>query len=110
MGFSLRLELEGSGVHFSTIFPGYINDVGMFARFNLKSPSLLGSTSPDKVARAVVKAIEKEKLETFVNSSPARMLSVACEISPSLCDWLKKVLGVVAFQHKKVGGGTKYSL
>lgn len=99
----LRLELEGSGVHFSTILPGYINDVGMFARFNLKSPSLLGSTSPDKVARAVVKAIEKEKLEIFVNSSPARLLSVGCEISPALGDWLKKVLGVIEFQRKKVG-------
>lgn len=99
----LRLELEDSGVHFSTILPGYITEVGMFARFNIKSPALLGSTSPKKVAIAVVKAIEKEKLETFVNSSPARLLSVACEISPSLGDWLKKVMGVVEFQRKKVG-------
>lgn len=107
---ALRLELEGSGVQFSTILPGYINEVGMFARFNIKSPSLLGSTSPDKVARAVVKAIEKEKLEIFVNSSPARMMSVACEISPVLGDWLKKVLGVAEFQRKKVGNGTKQSI
>jgi len=98
----LRLELEGSGVHFSTILPGYINEVGMFAKFNLKSPGLLGSTTPEKVAKAVVKAIEKDKLELFVNSSPARMLSVACEISPALGDWLKQVLGVVEFQRKKV--------
>ena len=99
----LRLELKDSGVHFSTILPGYINEVGMFAKFQLKSPTLLGSTTPNKVARAVVKAIEQEKLEMFVNSSPARMLSVACEISPSFGDWLKKVLGVVDFQRKKVG-------
>ena len=99
----LRLELEGSGVHFSTILPGYITEVGMFAKFQLKSPALLGSTTPNKVARAVVKAIEQEKLEMFVNSSPARMLSVACELSPSLGDWLKKVMGVVDFQRKKVG-------
>jgi hypothetical protein len=57
-----------------------------------------------------VKAIEKEKLEIFVNSSPARLLSVVCEISPSLGDWLKKVVGVVDFQRKKVGHGTKRSL
>lgn len=75
----------------------------MFAKFHLKSPSLLGSTSPNKVAAAVVKAIEQERLELFVNSSPARMLSVACELSPSLGDWLKRVLGIVAFQRKKVG-------
>ena len=99
----LRLELQGSGVHFSTILPGYINEVGMFAKFQIKSPSLLGSTSPSKVASAVVKAIEKDKLELFVNSSPARMLSVACELSPSFGDWLKRVLGVVDFQRQKVG-------
>jgi short-subunit dehydrogenase len=107
---ALRLELEGSGIHFSTILPGYINEVGMFARFNLKSPDLLGSTSPDKVARAVVNAIEKEKLEMFVNSSPARLLSVGCEISPALGDWLKKVFGVIEFQRKKVGYGSKQSI
>lgn len=99
----LRLELAGSGVNFSTILPGYINEVGMFAKFQLKSPALLGSTTPNKVARAVVKAIENEKLEIFVNSSPARLLSIACELSPSFGDWLKKVLGVVDFQRKKVG-------
>ncbi len=105
----LRLELEGRGVHFSTLLPGYITEVGMFARFNLKSPDLLGSTTPSKVAKAVVKAIEKDKLEMFVNSSPARLVSVACEISPSLGDWLKKVMGIVAFQRKKVMDGTKRS-
>ena len=99
---ALRLELEGSGVHFSTILPGYINEVGMFAKFKIQSPSLIGSTTPEKVAKAVVKAIEKDKLELFVNSSPARLLSVACEISPPLGDWLKQVLGVVEFQRKKV--------
>lgn len=106
---ALRLELEGSGVYFSTILPGYINEVGMFAKFNLKSPDLLGSTSPKKVADAVVKAIEKEKLEIFLNSSPARIVSVACEISPALGDWVKKTIGVVDFQRKKVGYGTKQS-
>lgn len=96
-------ELAKRGAHLSTILPGYINEVGMFARFNLKSPGILGSTNPEKVTKAVVKAIEEEKLEMFVNSSPARLLSVACEISPSLCDWLKKALGLVDFQRKKVG-------
>ena len=106
----LRLELKGTGVHFSTVLPGYINEVGMFAKFHLKSPGLLGSASPYQVANAVLKAIEKEKLELFVNSSPVRLLNVACEISPTLGDWLKKVLGVVKFQRKKVESGSKQGL
>ena len=79
-----------------------LSKLGMFAKFNLNSPGLLGSTSPDKVAKAVVNAIENEKLEVFVNSSPARLLSVACEFSPPLGDWLKKAIGVIDFQRKKV--------
>ena len=50
-------------------------------------------------------SIKKEKLEVFVNSSPVRLLSVACELSQALGDWLKEVLGAVDFQRKKVGYG-----
>ena len=34
----LRLELADTGVHFSTIFPGYITQAGMFARFGMTPP------------------------------------------------------------------------
>lgn len=40
---ALRLELYGSGVQLSTIFPGYVRDVGMFARFGVKPPGMVGS-------------------------------------------------------------------
>jgi short-subunit dehydrogenase len=79
----LRLELAGTGVHFSTIFPGYITEVGMFAKFNITPPSIIGSCTPSQVARAVVSAIERERLEVIVNSSPARLLFIINELSPS---------------------------
>jgi short-subunit dehydrogenase len=100
---ALRLELEGSGVHFSTIFPGYVTGVGMFARFRKTPPATIGSCTPAQVAKAVVRAIEREEVELIVNSRPARILSTLSEISPRLGDWLRHKLGIVDFQRKKLG-------
>jgi short-subunit dehydrogenase len=98
----LRLELDGSGVHFSTIFPGYVTEVGMFARFHKTPPVLIGSCTPPQVARAVVRAIEKDKIELVVNSSPLRLLFALSEISPVLGDWFTKMGGGVDFQRRKL--------
>ena len=99
----LRLELEGTGIQFSTIFPGYIRDVGMFARFGLKSPWIIGSCSPDQVAKAVNIAIKKGRKEKIVNSRPLRYSFVINELSPVIGDWLMRVSGAVDFQRRKVG-------
>lgn len=99
----LRLELAGTGMHFSTIFPGYITEVGMFARFNLTPPRLVGSCTPAQVARAIVRAIEKESLEVIVNSVPLRLDFMLNELSPALGDWVMHRSGSVDFQRRKVG-------
>jgi len=99
---ALRLELAGSGIRFSTIFPGYVREVGMFAKFGVKSPWMIGSCSPDQVAKAVVKAVEKERVEIIVNSRPLRYVFTLNEISPVLGDWLMLVSGAIEFQRKKV--------
>lgn len=100
---ALRLELAGTGIHFSTVFPAYVTGVGMFAKFNLAPPPLIGYCSPLQVAQAVVQVIEKKKLEQVVTSSlPARISFVVNEISPALGDWLARTSGAVAFQRRKV--------
>ena len=100
---ALRLELAGTGVHFSTIFPGYIRDVGMFARFGIKSPWIVGSCSPYQVAKAIIEAIEKDTVETIVNSRPLRYTFVLNEVSPKLGDWIIRISGAADFQRRKVG-------
>lgn len=100
---ALRLELHNTGVLFSTIFPGYVREVGMFAKFGMKSPWIVGSCAPDQVARAVVDAIEKGHKEQIVNFPPLRYSFVLKEISPSIGDWLMRLSGVVDFQRRKVG-------
>lgn len=100
---SLRLELSGTGVRFSTIFPGYVREVGMFAKFGMRPPWLVGSCAPAQVAQAVVAAIEKGRSETIVNSRPLRYTFMVNEWSPSIGDWLMRISGVAAFQRRKVG-------
>jgi short-subunit dehydrogenase len=100
---ALRLELAGTGVRFSSVFPGYVREVGMFAKFGVQSPWLVGSCAPAQVARAVVSAIEKGTYERIVNSRPLRYSFMLNELSPSVGDWLMRVSGVAEFQRRKVG-------
>jgi short-subunit dehydrogenase len=104
---ALRLELAGTGIHFSTIFPGYVREVGMFARFGVHSPWIVGSCAPSQVAKAVVDAIEKSKMEKIINSPPLRYSFILNELSPAIGDWLMRISGVVDFQRRKVGKGSR---
>ena len=100
---ALRLELAYTGVRFSTIFPGYVREVGMFAKFGVRSPWTVGSCGPTQVAEAVVRAIEKGRAEKIVNSRPLRYSFILNELSPTIGDWLMRISGVAAFQRRKVG-------
>jgi short-subunit dehydrogenase len=100
---ALRLELANTGVRFSTIFPGYVREVGMFAKFGMQTPWIIGSCSPSQVAKAVVHAIEKGRVERIINSRPLRYAFIINELSPTIGDWLMRISGVVDFQRRKVG-------
>jgi short-subunit dehydrogenase len=100
---ALRLELAKTGVHFSTIFPGYVREVGMFAKFGMQSPWMVGSCGPSQIAKAVVHAIEKGRVEAIINSRPLRYSFMINELSPKMGDWLMRISGVVDFQRRKVG-------
>jgi short-subunit dehydrogenase len=74
-GYSLNVELGGTGVGVTTVFPGFIRDAGMFADSRVKLPPGVGTSSPQDVADAVVAGIEKNKAE--VNVAPMAMRSGA---------------------------------
>jgi short-subunit dehydrogenase len=98
----LRLEFAQSGVQFSTIFPGYVTGVGMFASFGIDVPGKFGSCTPEQVAQATIKAIQRNLREVIVNSRPSRLAFVANEVSAELGDWYMLSSGVVEYQRKKV--------
>jgi len=99
----LRLELANTGVHFSTILPGYITEVGMFARFGIAPPRTAAQCTPTQVAAAVIQAIEHNTLEVIVSSTPQRLFYALKELSPALGDRIMHKSGAVDFQRRKVG-------
>jgi short-subunit dehydrogenase len=71
-GMSLHDELHGTGVGASTVFPGFISDAGMFADANVELPAGIGTKTPEQVAAAVLKAIDRNRGEVDVAPLPVR--------------------------------------
>lgn len=63
---ALRAELHGTGVGVSAIFPGFIRGAGMFADSGVKLPAGVGTKTPEHVAKATLRAIERNKGEVDV--------------------------------------------
>jgi short-subunit dehydrogenase len=85
---AIRLEYRTRGVSASAIIPGLVRDAGMFADQQRESPIrvpwLVGTTTPDAVAGAVVRAIRRDTVETVVNPTPLRPLMALGELFPAL--------------------------
>ena len=64
--FALREDLHPHGVGVSVVSPGFVREAGMFHDAGTKPPPTLGTTTPRKVARAVVRAIERNRNEITV--------------------------------------------
>jgi uncharacterized protein len=83
-GLALHDELHGSGVGVTTVFPGFVREAGMFADSGVRLPRGWGSSTPQQVADAVVRAIETNKLEIDVaplgSRIPVRMYANAPEL------------------------------
>jgi short-subunit dehydrogenase len=65
-GFAINEELRGTGVGATTVFPGFIREAGMFADTGVKLPRGVGTRTPEDVARAVMKGIDKGRAEVDV--------------------------------------------
>ena len=67
-GFSaaLREDLHSAGVGVTTVFPGFVEGEGMFAEAGVELPRGVGTVSPQQVAEAVVRGIERDKAEIDV--------------------------------------------
>jgi uncharacterized protein len=94
-GFSsaLRGDLHGTGVGVSAIFPGFIRDAGMFADAEVKLPPGIGTKTPEDVARAVVKAIERDRAEIDVAPLPLRASTIFASLAPELAAKMGRRLG-----------------
>jgi short-subunit dehydrogenase len=73
--FGLREDMHPHGVGVSIVSPGFVRDAGMFHDAKSKGPPGLGTTTPGKVASAVVRAIETNRNEITVAPRRQRFLS-----------------------------------
>jgi len=100
LGRSLRasLQVRGSAGSVSTVCPGFVSEVGMFAdkqaSFDVTAPASLGTSSPDRVARAVIRAAERNLPELVVNPRPIRIGVALSLLFPRLGEWLAHRLGI----------------
>ena len=101
-GDGLRQELHGTGVSVSTIMPGYINEAGMFFDGGFPAPKLLGTSPPQKVSDAVLKAIKTGKGEIIVNNGPMKPLLALNVFAPEFGNYIVKKFGVVSLSKKRI--------
>ncbi|HEX2391887.1 MAG TPA: SDR family NAD(P)-dependent oxidoreductase [Solirubrobacterales bacterium] len=85
-GFALglRADLAPHGVGVSIVSPGFVREAGMFADSGAKPPPGMGTTSPERVSAAAVKAIESNRVEIAVAPLPQRLGAHFALMSPAL--------------------------
>ena len=81
---ALRTDLGPKGVGVSLVSPGFIRDAGMFADAGLKPPAGMGTTTPERVGRDVVRAIERDKVELVPATIQQRVMSHFALVSPGI--------------------------
>jgi uncharacterized protein len=94
-GFALGLreDLHASGVGVSTVFPGFIRDAGLFADSGVKLPPGVGTRAPEDVARAVIRAIERNRAEIDVAPLALRAGTIIASVAPELAANVSRRLG-----------------
>jgi short-subunit dehydrogenase len=88
--FGLSADLAGTGVGVSVVAPGFVREAGMFADSGIKAPVGMGTTTPDEVSRAVMKAIEGDRLEITVAPAIQRGMAHVGLVSPRLSHRVQK--------------------
>lgn len=88
LAFGLREDLRPEGVGVSLVSPGFVRDAGMFHDTGSEAPAVLGTTTPEKVAKAVSRAIRKDRSEITV--APIRQ-RVAAEIGYRHPEWAGRI-------------------
>ncbi len=92
----LRSDYRRAGVSASAIILGAVKDAGLGQR-TLDELGLQTNTSfmvtPEKVARAVVRAIEKDKAEIVLMPGPGRLLKALMDLYPGLGPTMNRISG-----------------
>lgn len=92
-GLAMRQELHDRGVGVSIVSPGFVRDAGMYADSGVKLPPGMGTVSPQRVARAVRRAIERDRAEVDVAALGVRAGAKFAFLAPEVAARLSARLG-----------------
>jgi short-subunit dehydrogenase len=96
---SLRAEYERAPVGFSVVCPGFVAGEGMYQRMlddGFRSNLMLGSTTTEKVAAHVVRAIKRDVPEVVVSGRPLRPILALAQLAPRLGETFVSRSGVAS--------------
>jgi short-subunit dehydrogenase len=94
---SLRAEYLHAPVGFSVVCPGFIAGDGMYARMAAdghRSNRMMGETTTEKVAEAVVRAIREDRAEIVESGAPIRPMLALGQLAPGLVERVAPRFGV----------------
>ena len=95
---AVRSELRGSGVGVSVICPGFITDAGMYAdavdETGVSAPAIAGTSKPEQVAAAVVRALKHDVAEVIVTPITGRPLAVIAAVVPGIGQTMMRQTGI----------------
>jgi uncharacterized protein len=89
----LRQDLRPAGVGVSAIFPGFVRGAGMFAESGAKLPPGVGTSTPEQVADAVARAIERNRGEVDVAPVPMRLGALFAGLAPEIAATVQRATG-----------------
>jgi short-subunit dehydrogenase len=94
-GFALgiREDLRRSGVGVSLVVPGFVSDAGMYAETGVKLPAGVRTRTPEQVAAAVIRAIERNPAEVFVAPLGLRLGAAFGSVAPATAALGSRLMG-----------------
>jgi short-subunit dehydrogenase len=96
--WSLREELKQHRIGVSVVCPGFVQDVGLSARWSVGNPpGIAGSVSVDKVADATIRVIKRNRAEVIVSPGLGKTVDVFHAISPALSTWVARRGGLYRY-------------
>jgi len=93
LALSLRAELASSGVGVTLVEPGFIREAGMYGDTDISLPRGVGTRTPDEVAEAVVRAIERNRGIVTVATPGLGSGAHIAGIVPDLAAWASRRMG-----------------
>jgi short-subunit dehydrogenase len=91
--FGLREDLGPEGVGVSIVSPGFVREAGMFHDADASEPPGLGTTTPKRVAKAVERAIRRDRVEITVAPRRQRFVTELGYRHPGLASRIQRSLG-----------------